>query len=156
MQGVHQVAAVGFNSKAEEYDRGRPDFPVDSIREVLASLAPGSRVLDLASGTGKLTRAMVEVRRNLHYVGVEPAAAMRAKFAENFPHIPCVDGTAASLPFPDGHFDAVFIGQAFHWFADEVSLKEIARCLKSPGGLLGNTSLSEMFLENRLKVSFQI
>lgn len=45
------------------------------------------------------------------------------------------DAVSTALPFEDSTFDAIFVGQAFHWFADEPSLKEMARVLKR-GGVL--------------------
>ena len=40
------------------------------------------------------------------------------------------DGTAASIPFDDGFFQIVFIAQAFHWFSNTESLREIHRVIK--------------------------
>lgn len=65
---------------------------------------------------------------------------MRAAFSSRTPEIPVVEADAYNLPFPDGTFDAVTIAQAFHWFADEEALTEIARVLKKDGhiGLIWN------------------
>jgi ubiquinone/menaquinone biosynthesis C-methylase UbiE len=41
---------------------------------------------------------------------------------------------AAQLPFEDETFDVITVGTAFHFFADEMAMKEIKRVLK-PGGL---------------------
>lgn len=49
----------------------------------------------------------------------EPSAGMRAAFSKALPHVPLLPASAASLPVPDGAYDAVFVGQAFHWFATE-------------------------------------
>jgi hypothetical protein len=54
---------------------------------------------------------------------------MREKFTENLPSVPIHDGTSTSIPFPDGYFQIVFVAQAFHWFANVESLKEIDRVL---------------------------
>lgn len=58
---------------------------------------------------------------------------MRKAFSARTPEIPIVAAGAHDLPFADGTFDAVTIAQAFHWFADEDALKEIARVLKPQG-----------------------
>ena len=61
---------------------------------------------------------------------------MREKFAQNFPELKQMEGVAHNLPFFESDmFDVIFVGQAFHWFANEESLKEMARVLK-PGGTL--------------------
>ena len=47
-----------------------------------------------------------------------------------------LDGTAERIPLPDASADALFVGQAFHWFDAPAALEEIARVLV-PGGALG-------------------
>jgi SAM-dependent methyltransferase len=86
-------------------------------------------VIDLAAGTGKLTRMLVPTGATV--VAVEPVAEMRALIdgAEAF------DGRADAMPFPGEFADAVTVAQAFHWFANEDSLREIHRVLKPGGGL---------------------
>jgi ubiquinone/menaquinone biosynthesis C-methylase UbiE len=60
---------------------------------------------------------------------------MRRKFSEILPQVRCLEGTAESMPLvADASQDAVTIAQAFHWFANEKALAEIARVLK-PGGM---------------------
>ena len=46
-----------------------------------------------------------------------------------------LDGTAESIPLPDGSVDAVAVGQAFHWFQGDEALREIHRVLRPGGGL---------------------
>ena len=45
------------------------------------------------------------------------------------------DGRAEHIPLADAEVDAVFAGQAFHWFANDLAVAEIARVLR-PGGVL--------------------
>lgn len=61
---------------------------------------------------------------------------MLKTFSERSPEVPTVAAGAYELPFEDETFDAITIAQAFHWFADETALTEIARVLK-PHGRLG-------------------
>lgn len=58
---------------------------------------------------------------------------MRATFSSRSPHIPVIAADVYKLPFEDETFDVVTIAQAFHWFADEEALTEIARVLKRKG-----------------------
>jgi SAM-dependent methyltransferase len=61
---------------------------------------------------------------------------MLESFRANFPDIPSLEGSSYKLPVENDSQEAVIAAQAFHWFADVTSLKEIARVLK-PGGKLG-------------------
>ena len=77
-------------------------------------------MLDLAAGTGNLTRSLREVFA--HVVAVEPDAAMRAHFDGE-----ALAGSAEKIPLADGAVDAVFVGEAFHWFDPEPALVELRR-----------------------------
>ena len=126
---VHPTAEKGFGANASDYERARPGYPHE-VLDVLG-LPPGARVCDLAAGTGKLTRMLVG--RGYDVVAVEPIAGMRAQLSEVLPDVEVLDGTAESLPLPDGELDAVTVGQAFHWFRFDEALAEIARVLKPDG-----------------------
>jgi len=132
---IHEAAARGFEVAAETYERGRPTYPEDVVEHLVRELriGTGTRVLDLAAGTGKLTRALVPSGARL--VAVEPVAAMRARLAETVPGAEVLEGTAEAIPLPDASADAVVVGQAFHWFDGERALREIHRVLRPGGGL---------------------
>jgi SAM-dependent methyltransferase len=115
-----------FDSAAEDYERGRTGWPP----EVLDGLG-GEGALDLAAGTGKLTRLLVD--RFAHVVAVEPSDAMRAVGRRVVPQAEWLAGTAEEIPLPDGSFDAVSVGEAYHWFDAMRAAAEIARVLR-PGG----------------------
>jgi ubiquinone/menaquinone biosynthesis C-methylase UbiE len=103
-------------------------FLVDTL-----GIGAGSRVLDLAAGTGKLTRQLVPLGAEL--VAVEPVDGMRRKLAESLPQVRTLPGTAEAIPVSDGSVDAVFCAQAFHWFDGDRALGEIHRVLRPGGGL---------------------
>jgi SAM-dependent methyltransferase len=128
---IHPTAAAGFSRAADAYERGRPEYPAAAVdwlaREL--DLSPGRRVIDLAAGTGKLTRALVPTGATV--VAVEPVAEMRALIEG----VEALDGRADAMPLPEEWADAVTVGQAFHWFATEEALAEIHRVLKPRGGL---------------------
>lgn len=90
-------------------------------------------MLDLAAGTGKLTRQLLPSGAEL--VAVEPVAGMRRKLAETVPGIRTLEGTAEEIPLGDAAVDAVFCAQAFHWFDADRALDEIHRILRPNGGL---------------------
>ncbi len=129
------AAADGFSAGADDYERGRPSYPADAVEVLVRELGigPGSRALDLAAGTGKLTRLLAPTGAEV--VAVEPVAEMRERLQANVPTAMVLDGTAEHVPLPDGSVDAVTVAQAFHWFDAAVALGEIARVLGPAGGL---------------------
>jgi SAM-dependent methyltransferase len=132
---VNPVAAKGFQSAAAAYVRGRPSYPSEAIDWLAerCALAPGATVLDVAAGTGKLTEALVG--RGATVIAVEPVAAMREALIAALPDVTALAGTAESLPLPDARADTITIGQAYHWFAGERALAELARVLEPDGHL---------------------
>jgi SAM-dependent methyltransferase len=119
-----------FGRVAEEYERARPEYSREAVGSAARrlGLTSSSTVLDLAAGTGKLTRALAE--RFAHVIAVEPDDAMRA----------CIDGdaragTAEAIPLDDMSVDAVFVGEAFHWFDAPLAVGEIRRVLRAGGGV---------------------
>ena len=92
------------------------------------------QVLDLGAGTGKLTRVLVALGHDV--IAVEPSSEMITQLRRALPGVEAIEGAAERIPVPDGRFDAVTAGQAFHWFDPERALPEIARVLR-PGGTLG-------------------
>lgn len=132
---VDDVAARGFGAGAAAYELARPGYPdevLHTLREELA-LGAGSEVCDLAAGTGKLTRRLLELGASV--VAVEPIEAMRVEAAAVLPpSVTVVDGTAESIPLSDASVDVVTVAQAFHWFDAAASLAEIARVLRPGGG----------------------
>ena len=128
--------ALSFGRVAELYDRVRPDYSqasLDRAQEVL-ELDADAVVIDLAAGTGRLTHELA--KRFARVIAVEPDDAMRALIADGV----VVAGTAESIPLPDASADAVFVGEAFHWFHAPAAVAEIARVLRPRGGLalIGN------------------
>ena len=132
---IDDVAARGFEAGAQAYEAARPGYPdeaLDVLRDAVG-VAPGAAVLDLAAGTGKLTRSLVSLGASV--TAVEPVAGMRAQLAGVLPTVEVLEGTAEAIPFPDGSVDVVAVAQAFHWFDAPVAFAEIARVLR-PGGRL--------------------
>jgi SAM-dependent methyltransferase len=131
---VHR-AALGFDATADAYERARPDYPPEAVEALAAGLAlgPGTTVVDLGAGTGKLTRLLVPTGARV--VAVEPLAGMRAELARAAPGVEILEGTAQAIPLGDATVDAVVAAQAFHWFAGDDALAEIHRVLRPGGGL---------------------
>ena len=122
-----------FDRAAEEYEANRPDYP-DAVLEHVP-VGSDAEVLDVGAGTGKLTRVLA--RRYAHVIAVEPLDNMRAILERVVPSAEAHAGSADAIPLPDASVDAVFAAQAFHWFATDAAVAEIARVLR-PGGVFAD------------------
>lgn len=96
----------------------------------VAGLPPSAEVVDLAAGTGKLTRLLA--RRFARVVAVEPDEVLRALIPAGEP----VAGTAEEIPLPDASVDGAFCAEAFHWFDAPRAVAELARVLRPDGSLV--------------------
>ena len=131
---LHPLAQK-FASVADVYERGRPDYAPAVIGATAAELGiqPGDRVVDLAAGTGKLTRALVAF--GFDVVAVEPQEPLRVVLADKVAAARVLDGVAEEIPLEDGSVAAVMIADAFHWFDRARALREMHRVLKPGGGV---------------------
>ena len=91
----------------DELDRPAWDDDVRELERAVAELPP-ARTLDVACGTGFLTR---HLRGDV--VGVDQSARMLEVAREQAPNAKLVPGDALDLPFEDGSFDRVFTGHLY-------------------------------------------
>jgi SAM-dependent methyltransferase len=120
---------------AIDYDELRPEYAPEAVAWVAerGSLRDGSAVVDLAAGTGQLSKLFAGLGTDP--VAVEPAANMRAVLEQRMPDVPVVEGTAEGIPLTDSSADAVVVGNAFHHFERQAAFREIHRVLR-PGCVL--------------------
>ena len=129
---------------AEIYERGLVPAifaPWATILIEQATLQPGDRVLDVACGTGVVTRlAARQVGSTGQIIGLDTNTGMLA-VARSLPPIPGVslewqEGNALAMPFADASFDALLCQQGLQFFPDRsAALNEMHRVLV-PGGRL--------------------
>lgn len=127
--------SAGFGRQAAAYELARPSYPAAALDLLSDSLRlePGAAVVDLAAGTGKLTRVLAE--RFARVIAVEPSLAMLATLRAAQPRVEAISGAAESIPLEPGSVDAVFVAEAFHWFDAGAAIREVARVLRPGGGL---------------------
>lgn len=132
---VNATSLSSFNANHELYDKARPSFQQDAVKWLIdtAGLHKGSKVVELAVGTGKFTKAIVN--NGYELVAVEPSEGMLTSFKKNFPDVEARIGSSYETGIDSQWADVVIVAQAYHWFADHKSLEELHRVLK-PGGKL--------------------
>jgi demethylmenaquinone methyltransferase / 2-methoxy-6-polyprenyl-1,4-benzoquinol methylase len=98
----------------------------------LARIGPGSRALDVATGTGDL--AIELARRGAEVVGMDFSERMLELAREKAPELRFETGDALELRYPDSEFDAATVGFGARNFADlDRGVREMARVTR-PGG----------------------
>lgn len=98
-------------------------------------LRPGESVLDVACGTGFVTRRLpMLVGPTGRVAGADVNPAMLARAEQSCPPgIDWVIGAAADMPLPDNEFDAVLCQQGAQFFPDLVAAMTEARRVGRPG-----------------------
>jgi SAM-dependent methyltransferase len=123
--------ANSFGSVAHVYAQNRPGYPNEAVAW-LAGATPAN-VLELGSGTGKLTAPLLSLGHRV--VATDPLTAMLGELTTVAPGARRVAAKAEAIPLATGVVDLVVSAQAFHWFDPDRALPEIARVLR-PGGVL--------------------
>ncbi len=122
-----------FLGRAAAYAKYRPGYPAAALDllEARCGLKRGATAVDLGSGTGILSALLLE--RGARVFGIEPNGEMRS-YAERMlrGELHTGSGTAEHTGMPDGYFDLLVSGQAFHWFDPQRTRVEALRILK-PG-----------------------
>ncbi|MCZ6875069.1 MAG: methyltransferase domain-containing protein [bacterium] len=114
------------------------------------ALHEGDRVLDVAFGTGIVTRVAVERHRNLaSIVGFDFNGGMLEVAKANTPTtdtpIEWQQGDMCALPFPDDAFDVVLCQQGLQFAPDKLAALCHMRRVLSPDGRLAFTVWSEVY-----------
>ncbi len=129
-----------YRGTARDYDRFRVPYPQSLIDDLAArSGANGQgRLLDLACGTGQVTFALAGRFAEVWAVDQEPdmtsLVAQKAR-AAGLGHLRVMTSSAENLSAPDGGFDLVTIGNAFHRLPRTGVAASALRWLR-PGGFL--------------------
>ena len=103
-----------------------------------ADVEPGDRVLDVACGTGVVTRAALErVGAEGSVRGLDINPAMLAVARSKSPGVDFVRGSALTLPFDDDAFDVVLCQLGLQFFPNRAAALAQMRRVLTGGGRLG-------------------
>lgn len=144
------------------YDRGLGPMFFEPFAEKLgtrvAALAPDS-VLELACGTGRLTRHLVRLLpadTRIVATDVNPAMLLFAQQAIADARLEWNTLDAVSLPYPDASFDVVVAQFGVMFYSDRVeAYREALRVLK-PGGRLLFTCWDKLGMNPAARITQQV
>lgn len=123
-----------FNSLANDYTIGRPDY-ADAFIESLFSrygFSERSVVADIGSGTGKFAKQLLQ--KGSFVYCVEPNDDMRntsIKELGGYKNFKAINGNAGETKLNEKSVDFITAAQAFHWFDVESFKKESRRILRN-------------------------
>jgi len=125
-----------FSGRVENYVRYRPGYPPEVLQLLRqeCGLTPDHVIADAGSGTGILTRILLEAGCSVF--AIEPNAEMRhagERLLAAYPRFSSVAGSAEATSLPDHSVDFITAAQAAHWFHRDHARREFLRILK-PGG----------------------
>ena len=128
-------AWAGYELWAARYDQApNPLVEVEGpvVSDALQRWPSGSRVLDVACGTGRHTERLVELGHDV--CGIDASPAMLAAARAKVPAARFVEGPMVPLPFADGEFDAALCALALSHCPDPTPpVVELGRVVR-PGG----------------------
>lgn len=143
-----------FDRAADNYDSTRlmlDPIATHGLQAILDLVGPGARVLDVGTGTGRISIPLLE--RGLDVFGSDLSPKMLRRLHEKYPAAPITQADAAHLPFPTNAFDAVLTVHVLHlvglW---KDALNEIRRVLKYGGIYLNIRTWESVGVSNRDRV----
>ncbi|WP_029145409.1 class I SAM-dependent methyltransferase [Microbacterium luticocti] len=131
-----QLAAIreAFDARAGDYDENAMHRALAMSVARFARVPDDGTVVDAATGTGLVARALLARCPGLHITGVDISPGMLAVARTAEPRLDWIEADATTLPLDDASVDLVTCVTALHLFAEpEHAIAEWARVLR-PGG----------------------
>jgi ubiquinone/menaquinone biosynthesis C-methylase UbiE len=150
----HDIDAIDFQTTYENKDKSKlskketaflygRNLVIQELSNLLETLPPGLKVLDVGCGTAHLTNWIKEKGNDV--TGIEPSIEMYNFAKVNFPHLTIVEAISSNLPFPDNYFDLIVSFEVLRYLSAEENIesyKEFKRVLK-PGGNIFVTQVNK-------------
>jgi glycosyltransferase involved in cell wall biosynthesis/GT2 family glycosyltransferase/predicted O-methyltransferase YrrM len=118
----------------------KPDYYYANARRNLADLVPqtAGRVLDVGCGQG-LTGGLLRAERGIEVVGIEIHSQVAETAQQHLSRVIVGDVETMELPFPDGYFDCLLMGDVLEHLVDPWNaLKRLVRVLHRAGTVVAS------------------
>ena len=123
-----------FDARAPEYDESAMHRALATSVARFARVPDDGAVLDVATGTGLIARALAQLHPRLAITGVDVSGGMLAVARDALPSAEWVESDAAELSLAAASIDLITCVTALHLFAEPArAIAEWARVLR-PGG----------------------
>lgn len=136
MKSFEQKSIESYNRKAKDYDNTFDGKYTESFKKLLLDemlVSPGSSVLDVACGNGKLLQLLSD-KYKIRAYGIDISDQMIETAKRLHPAMEFSNGTCEQMPFSDQMFDIITVCAAYHHFPDVSGFaKEASRVIKAKG-----------------------
>lgn len=128
-----------FTGVGKIYAKFRPTYPSALIQYLCTNIGINDKsiVADVGSGTGILTRLLLDIGAKVY--AVEPNEDMRKVAETNHQgssNFISINATAENTTLMEHSVDYITVAQAFHWFNQICFKKECQRILKANGKVI--------------------
>lgn len=133
---MEEINYFSYDEAATRYKNGRPDFHkivIAKIKEILRVKEKYDLVLDVACGTGLLTKALLEISHKV--IGLDNSNSMLNNAYLN-ERIIYQFGSAENLEIFTTKFDLVTVSSAFHWLKQRIFLESLRLVLNKGNHLV--------------------
>ncbi len=136
MRGPSKSKESVFDSVPEIYNSVRPSYPDALIDDLIktAKLSSESKILEIGTGTGKLTKALARKGLLIHGLELgENLAGIARKNLSDFQGTKISVGDFDTWDFENEEYNLVVSATAFHWLDKDTRVRRIADALRQNG-----------------------
>lgn len=138
---LQNIVERNYNEVARQYSETRKKKLWSGLEELLSRVEPGSKVLDVGCGSGKLLLGLRD--KNIEYLGVDTCTKLLSHAEEDYPGFEFKEGDILKLgQIPELDFDYVFAIAVLQHIPSEALRVDALRQLKNKVGDGGKIILS--------------
>jgi SAM-dependent methyltransferase len=127
-----------FDEIVENYDRIRPDYPIEIFEDVIkySGLRKGGKALEIGAGTGKATGFFVKSGYDVTAVeiGANMAGFLHARF-DGYDNFRVVVSSFEEAALEGNSYDQIYAASAFHWVNADIGCPKVFHWLKNGGAV---------------------